>query len=84
MPITEREYWRARREWAFQHTELWTKGKFVTGPIVGIVAFLLQGWLGLRLIAATFQPNRHADRGLLHRGPGSANRQLDLLRSSRA
>jgi hypothetical protein len=55
MQITEREYWRARREWAFQHTELWTKGKFITGPIVGIVAFLLQGWLGLRLIAATFQ-----------------------------
>lgn len=55
MPITEHQYWRERRQWAFAHTELWTKGKFITGPIVGIVAFLLQWWLGLRLMSATLQ-----------------------------
>jgi hypothetical protein len=55
MPVAESEYWRERRKWGYAHTELFTKGKFITGPIIGIVAFLLQWWLGLRVGAATFQ-----------------------------
>jgi hypothetical protein len=55
MPLTEREYWRGRRKWAVAHTELWTRGKFISGPAVGILAFILQWEWGLRLVIPTVQ-----------------------------
>jgi hypothetical protein len=55
VPLTEREYWRERRKWALAHTELWTRGKFISGPLVGILAFILQLEWGLRLVIPTVQ-----------------------------
>jgi hypothetical protein len=55
MPITEREYWRERRQWAVASTDLWSRGKLVSGPLVGIIAYFLQWDLGLRLMVPTLQ-----------------------------
>ncbi len=54
-PITESQYWAARFQWARANTDLWTRKKFVSGPIVGIIAYFLQWELGLRLMIPTLQ-----------------------------
>lgn len=50
-----REYWRDARICARQNTELWTRSKFVSGLVVGIVACIFQWVFGLRAASLTLQ-----------------------------
>jgi hypothetical protein len=53
--ITPRDYWRGRWRWAKANTKLWTADKFVSGPIVAIIALALQWREGIRLMIPTIQ-----------------------------
>jgi hypothetical protein len=53
--ITPREYWRGRWQWAKANTKLWTADKFVSGPIVAVIALALQWKEGIRLMIPTVQ-----------------------------